>query len=124
MISSMPAAMSSELYPWIRIGTPQATSTFSIARRSSPRDSASVLPHSIVIVREISSKFRSSRSFSLNRYWTRSVTGVLRQAGKARWAASTAAPTSRGVDSGVVAISSPVAGFRTETVSVASERTH
>ena len=67
IVSSMPTAMSSELYPWIIVGAPQATSTFSIARRISPRDSARVLPHSRVIVRANSSNCCSSSGFSLKR---------------------------------------------------------
>ena len=68
IISSMPLAMSSELYPWIIAGAPHATSTFSIARRISARDSPMVLPASIVMVRARSSMFSSSSVFSLNRY--------------------------------------------------------
>ena len=52
MISSMPGAMFSEITPCIKVGMPQATSTFSMERRISPRDSSSVLPHSMVIRRD------------------------------------------------------------------------
>ena len=41
IISSIPLATSSRLYPCISVGMPQATSTFSMARRSSARDSTS-----------------------------------------------------------------------------------
>jgi hypothetical protein len=54
--SSMPRATSSEKSPIISIGMPQATSTFSIARRISPRASSSTLPFSIVMLRARSSK--------------------------------------------------------------------
>ena len=48
MYSSMPRAMSSAKSPSIIIGMPQATSTFSIARRISPLASERILPFSIV----------------------------------------------------------------------------
>jgi hypothetical protein len=66
--SSTPAAMSSLTRPIIVVGTPVATSTFSMPRRSSPSDSASVLPHSSVMVRASIGNASSSRCFSLKRY--------------------------------------------------------
>src|SRR5208337_2673644 len=92
----------------MRSGIPQAVSTFSIPRRSSPVDSASVFPHSRVIVRARSSRFDSSSAFSLKRCWTRSPGGVRRHSGNARAAAWTARSTSAAPESGV-----PVAGSTT-----------
>ena len=100
IISSMPVATSSKFLPCIIMGIPQATSTFSIARRISPFDSAKVLPHSRVIVRAKSSKCSSSRFFSLNKNCTRSVGGVRRQVTKAAAAACAALSTSVAVDKG------------------------
>jgi hypothetical protein len=50
------------------VGMPHATSTFSMARVSSPSDSDRILPFSMVMVRPISCVSRSSSAFSLNRY--------------------------------------------------------
>ncbi len=120
MYSSTPRATSSEKSPSIIMGMPQATSTFSIARRISPRASSSVLPFSITIVRDRSSKFSSSSAFSLKRYWMRLGAGTRRQPGKAASAAVAASSTSAAVDSGVSAITSAVAGFVTSTASPAA----
>src|SRR5919197_1499671 len=53
VISSMPRATSSRLWPCMSMVIPQATSTLSMARRISARDSASVLPFSSVIKRKL-----------------------------------------------------------------------
>ncbi len=121
MISSIPGAISSEMTPCIIMGMPQATSTFSTARRISALASSNVLPHSIVIVRAISSKFASSKFFSLKRYWIRSGGGMLLQPGSAADAAWTAWSTSAFGDKGVRPSNSAVAGLITSTNSVARE---
>ena len=79
----MPGAMSSRLSPIISVGMPQACSTFSMPRCSSPRVSARFLPCSSVRLREISSAFSSSRALSRKSTRARSTAGVSRQAGNA-----------------------------------------
>ena len=101
--SSMPEAMSSRLLPIISDGMPVATSTFSMPRRSSPCDSASVLPHSWVISLARSAKWVSSRALRRNSGWMRSPGGVRRQAGSASDAALTARATSAAPDRGACA---------------------
>src|SRR5213080_3527381 len=49
------------------MGMPQATSTFSIARRISALDSAKVFPFSVVMMLDISSRFSSRKFLSLKR---------------------------------------------------------
>ncbi len=61
MISSMPGAISSTISPFIIIGMPQATSTFSKARTISALASSKVLPHSFVISLAISSPLVSQQ---------------------------------------------------------------
>src|SRR5919197_4276539 len=67
-----------------------------------------------------SSAFSSSRSARRQISRARRVGGGNRQSSKARWAASTAMPTSRGVASGASAKTSPVAGFSVGSVSSVS----
>ena len=80
-------------------------------RRTDPRDSSSVLPCSVVTMRAISSKCSSSRFLNANIARARSTTGVARHAGKAAFAAATAASTSARVPSGDFAMTAPVAGL-------------
>ncbi len=68
MYSSTPRATSSEKSPSIMVGMPQATSTFSMARRISPLASSKVLPFSRVMMRARSSKASSISVLSLNKY--------------------------------------------------------
>src|SRR4030042_2009403 len=75
--------MSSEKYPCIRVGIPQETSTFSMPRLVSPRDSSMVLPCSCVWMRLTSSKFSSSSSFNLKRSLDLAKGVVLLQSGNA-----------------------------------------
>src|SRR6266545_181560 len=70
--SSMPSAIWSRFVPIIRVGAPQASSTTSMARRTSPRDSARVLPFSWVTSRDSSSNRSSSRPLNRNITWARS----------------------------------------------------
>jgi hypothetical protein len=76
------------------------------------------------MVRDSSSNCSSISIFSRNKYWTRSVTGTRRHPAKARDAARVAWSTSSAGDSGVRPSSSPLAGLKTGTVSVAVEFRH
>ena len=105
-------------------GMPHATSTHSMPRRTEPRASSSVLPCSVVTIRASSSKCSSRRFLKANMVRARSTTGVARQAGNAAFAAATAASTSPRVESGVFAITAPVAGLKTSTVPEARASTH
>src|ERR1700722_14559730 len=124
IISAMPRATPSRLYPCIIIGMPQATSTFSMARRISALASVNVLPFSRVMMRAISSTCSSSNTFNLKSGWMRSSGGVRRHSGKAAAAASTAALTSAASAIGTWAITSPVAGFTTSRHSELCESVH
>ncbi len=122
--SSIPLAISSEISPIIMVGIPQATSTFSIARRISPRDSPMVLPHSLVIVRASSSNPSSMSAFSLKRCWIRSGAGTRRQWAWA-WAATRAASsTSAPGDTGTFPKISAVAGLITSRYCEADDGRH
>ena len=113
---SMPRAMFSRLSPISSDGIPQANSTISIPRRTSPRDSTSVLPCSRMLPRTSSSKCSSSSVLSRKKTRARSVGGVSAQPGKAAAAASTASLTCAAVHIGVSAITSPVEGLWTGVV--------
>ena len=76
------------LAPIISDGMPQATSTFSMPRRSSPSASASVLPHSSTMSWANSGIACSRRCLKAKRNCTRSPGGVRRQAGNAALAAA------------------------------------
>jgi hypothetical protein len=106
----MPSAIWSRFVPIISVGAPQASSTTSMARRTSPRASGRVLPFSWVTSRDSSSNRSSSRALNRNITWARSGTGVSAQAGKASAAARTARSISSGVEYGRSAMVSPVAG--------------
>jgi hypothetical protein len=120
---SMPEATSSSAAPIIRVGMPQACSTFSMPRRTEPRDSSSVLPFSRVTIVASSSKWASSRPFRANRQRARTTGGVARQRGNAASAACTAASTSVAPESGTRPNRSPVAGFVRGRESVARDGT-
>ena len=120
MNSSIPRAMSSSTRPCISEGIPQATSTFSMARRNSPRDSASVLPHSVVTTLEISRNLAQGGPSAGKSGCTRSPGGVSRHSRSASRALATARPTSSGPDSGIRNRSSPVAGLKTGRVAEAN----
>ena len=75
-------------------GAPHATSTHSMPRRRLPRDSASVLPCSVVTMRAISSTCASRRSRNANIARARTTGGVSLHPGNARVAACTAASSS------------------------------
>jgi len=92
---------------------PQANSTTSVPRITSPSASESTLPCSIVIALASSLVFFSRRSLNLKSTRARRSGGVAAQAGKAAAAAATAASTSDGLASGTWALTSPVAGLNT-----------
>src|SRR6478672_827736 len=101
----------STVSPIINVGAPQANSMHSIPRSNDPCASSRVLPFSSVISPINSCAFASSSSRNLNNTLQRCTTGVLLQAGKALCAASMAAEISSGVQRGISATASPVAGF-------------
>src|SRR6266478_1122653 len=103
---------------------PQATSTFSMARRNSAFASVNVLPFSIVIRRLSSSRCSSSNIFNLKSGWMRSSGGVRRQSGNAAAAASIAAFTSATPASGTFPKGACVAGLTSSCHSVELELTH
>jgi len=110
-LSSIPGAAFRSVPPWLIDGMPQATSTFSIPRRSSPRASASVFPWSSTSVSARSSWCVSSSVFSRNNGWMRSSTGREDHDSNASAPRSTATSTSAGELNGTLAIVSSVAGF-------------
>ena len=73
---------------------PVATSTTSMPRWISPAASGTTLPCSEAMIRASSSRLRWSSSRNRNITRARLTTEVSRQAGKAAWAARTAASTS------------------------------
>src|SRR4051812_31928531 len=101
----------STVSPIIKVGAPQANSMHSIPRSNEPCASSRVLPFSSVISPTSSCAFASSSSRNLNNTLQRCTTGVLLQAGKALYAASTAEEISSGVQRGISATASPVAGL-------------
>ncbi len=72
-----------ECSPLSRCGMPQANSTTSMPRVSSPRASDSTLPCSALIARAIASASRASSSLNLNRMRARLSGVVAAQAGNA-----------------------------------------
>ena len=96
--------------PFSRCGMPQAKSTTSMPRASSPSASSCVLPCSFEMARAISSACRSSSCLKRNIGLMRLSGGVAPQPAAAFLAAATAAFTSSVVESGNSAVCSPVAG--------------
>ena len=88
--ASMPVPTASVNSPFSRCGMPQANSTTSRPRCTSPSASDSTLPCSAVMIAESSLRSRSSSSFSLNITRARRSGGVAAQAGHAAAAAATA----------------------------------
>src|SRR5437870_3376991 len=84
----------------MRLGIPAATSTFSMARRISPRASSIVFPMSCTTTRARSSAWCSIRSRRTKKWRARSNGGVSRHASQARRAFWTARSTSSFVESG------------------------
>ena len=90
---------------------PQANSTMSMPRSTSPRASVKTLPCSAVMARASSSLCWLSRFRKRFISRARRMGGVSAQAGKAALAAATAAPTSSPVASDTLPLTSPVAGL-------------
>src|SRR4051794_19580708 len=102
--------------PFNRFGMPQANSTFSRPRATSPRASPSTLPCSDVRWVAISLRLASTSSRKWNITSERRDSDVARHAGKAVAAAATAASTSSTDANSTSACWSPVAGFQTGPV--------
>ncbi|MNS96491.1 hypothetical protein D3C72_1307910 [compost metagenome] len=108
---SMPPPMLSVKSVLSRLGMPQANSTTSMPRVTSPLASENTLPCSRVISAARSSWCWSSSSLNLNRMRARRSGGVSDHAGNAALAAATASATSCAVASATRAATSPVAGL-------------
>ena len=91
---STPVPTLSENSPLVRCGAPQANSTTSSPRVTSPAASLISLPCSEAIRRASSARRASTISLNLNNTRARRSAGVAAQAGKAARAARTAASTS------------------------------
>ena len=92
---------------------PQANSTTSWPRVTSPRASESTLPCSAVMIAASSSLRAFSSSRNANRIWVRLASEVSRQRGNAAAAAATTSFTSSSLASASWAVTSPVAGLVT-----------
>ena len=95
--------------PLSRCGMPQANSTTSWPRATSPRASASTLPCSAVMSSASSPARALSSSRKRNTIWVRRASEVSRHAGNAAFAAATAASTSA-LGQGQAGGDPPVAG--------------
>src|SRR5215212_2425114 len=113
----MPRATSLTVSPIRRLGIPQANSTTSMPRRTSPAASFASLPFSNVTRSRSSSKCSSRSALKRKSTWLRCTTGVADQSGNASSAFFTARSTSSLVERGVSAMISPVAGSYTGSVS-------
>ena len=111
--ASMPVPTASVYSPFSRCGMPQANSTTSRPRCTSPSASDSTLPCSAVMIAESSRRSRSSSSFSLNMTRARRSGGVAAQAGQAAAAAAAALFTSAVSASATRPETSPAAGLYT-----------
>ena len=99
--------------PLIRWGIPQANSTTSWPRLTSPSASDSTLPCSAVMI-AASSSFRAfSSSRKANRTWVRLARDVFRHVANAASAAATISSTSASLAIATCADTSPVAGLVT-----------
>ena len=99
--------------PLIRCGMPQANSTTSWPRLTSPSASDSTLPCSAVMIAASSDLRAFSSSRNANRIWVRLASEVSRHSGKAAAAAATTALTSSSQARASWAVTSPVAGLVT-----------
>ncbi|MNI73855.1 hypothetical protein D3C73_1298920 [compost metagenome] len=109
---SMPPPIWSEYWPLSSCGMPQANSTISMPRMTSPLASENTLPCSRVMSSASSSWCWSSSALKLNRMRARLSAGVSDQAGNAALAAATASATSSVEASGMDEQISPVAGLK------------
>ena len=102
--------------PLSRCGMPQANSTTSWPRLTSPRASETTLPCSLVMISASSPLREFSSSRKLNRIWVRLASEVSRQAGNAAAAASITARASSTLPRASSPVTSPVAGLVTGAV--------
>jgi hypothetical protein len=117
---SMPLDTWSEYRPASRLGMPQANSTTSRPRSTSPRASSTVFPCSAVTSRASSSSCLTSSSRNANITRARFVSDASRHSPNALPAACTAASTSTCPASATSAWCSPVAGSKTGAVRAGS----
>src|SRR3954471_1815783 len=110
---STPVETWSEYSPLRRCGIPQANSTTSRPRCTSPRASDRTLPCSSVINSAIRSAFALTSSRNANRTFDRRLSDACDHSSKAAAAERTAAPTSSELARSTSACCSPVAGFHT-----------
>ena len=113
---SIPTPMFSVISPFRSCGAPQANSTTSRPRVTSPRASEMTLPCSALMIAASSSAWVSMRSRSRFMSRARRSGGVAAQAGNAARAAATAASTSSALASWTSAVWAPVAGLNTGAV--------
>ena len=99
--------------PLIKVGIPQANSTTSRPRATSPIASESTLPCSAVRIRATSSRRSCSSSRIRNISSARFAIDIARQAGKAALAAWTAASISSGEARSTSPVWRPMAGLKT-----------
>ena len=102
--------------PLSRCGIPQANSTTSWPRLTSPSASETTLPCSLVMISASSPLRAFSSSRKANRIWVRLASEVSRQAGNAAAAASITARASSTLASATSPVTSPVAGLVTGDV--------
>ena len=110
---SIPRETCQEWSPLSSCGSPQANSTSSSSRCTSPWASPVTLPCSVVTIRAISSRRACSSSRNANMIAVRFDRDVDSHAGAATTAACTAASTSSASANGTCATTSPVAEFVT-----------
>jgi hypothetical protein len=109
--ASTPVETFSENPPLSRCGIPQANSTTSSPRDTSPAASEATLPCSELISAARSALCCLISSRNANSTSARLVSDASRQAGQACDAAATAAPTSAAVAKSTVPVTWPVAGL-------------
>ena len=110
---SMPVETWSVKSPLSSCEMPQANSTMSMPRETSPCASVNTLPCSSVIISASVSLWWFSSSRNLNITRARRIGGVSAQAGKAACAAATAASTSALLARATWPVTAPVAGLNT-----------
>ena len=108
--TSTPVEAFSVCPPLSRCGMPQANSTTSRPRATSPAASERTLPCCEVMISASSPPRALSSSRKRNRTWLRLASEVSRHAGKAAFAAAITVAASSAVASGTWAVIAPVAG--------------
>ena len=106
--------------PLSRCARPQANSTTSWPRVTSPRASESTLPCSLVMISAASCLRSLSSSRNRNSTWVRRASDMSRHAGQAAAAAAITASASSGEASASRLVTRPVAGSYTSEVRVLS----